>query len=105
MTVLSNDPRPAPVVTLTGTGIDPPDIMFDPTPVSFGDEAVGSSSTVRTIDVTNTRGQDVHIEKLASGDDFVVAQETCAGTTLPAEPPARSACSSSPAASDHERQR
>src|SRR6185436_10627801 len=85
--VVSNDPRPPPAVTLTGTGTAPRDISFDPTPTSFGDQAVGSTSAIRHVVVTNTSGRDVHIDAVAVDTDrppgaFVVAQETCAGTTL-----------------------
>jgi hypothetical protein len=86
--VTSNAPGPASVVTLAGTGIATPDITFDPTPVSFADQTVGTSSAPRSIVVTNATADTSLLERFEldgkARDEFVVAQDTCSGIKLAA---------------------
>jgi Transmembrane protein 131-like N-terminal len=84
--VTSNAPGPASVITLAGTGISTPDITFDPTPLAFPNQGVGTSSASRTVIVTNMSGANVQLRGVEldgdARDEFVVTQETCASASL-----------------------
>ena len=84
--VTSDAPGPTSVVTLEGHGIAAGEVTFDPTPVAFADQPVGSTSASTTIVVTNTSGKDVELRQVVldgrDADEFAIVDEKCTGATL-----------------------
>ena len=81
--VTSNAPGTASAITLAGAGIATAGITFDPTPVAFPDQAVGTSSGPASVVVTNTGAVAVQLERVGvDGNEFAVTQESCGGALL-----------------------
>jgi len=69
-------------VPLEGTGAVP--VTITPGPVSFGSLAIGSQSSVSTIDVYNSGQDPENLGSLSNtdGTDFVVQSDACSGQVL-----------------------
>jgi len=72
----NNSPQ---VVTLSGAGVVP--VAASPTILSFGNEAVGSTSAAKTITVTNNQSSSLSFTNLTFNGPFVL--DTSAVTTCP----------------------
>jgi hypothetical protein len=77
LTVLSNDPAPAPTVGLAGTGVEAPVIVSVPT-IGLGDVQVGYNSASGAFTLTNTSPATVTVNypQLSNGTDFVFTYGT-----------------------------
>jgi hypothetical protein len=64
-------------VTLTGTGATP-NLIFAPTNLSFGNQALNTTSAVKTVKLTNGTGAKLTISKIAASAGF--AQTNSCGT-------------------------
>ena len=73
----SNSPQ---TVSLTGTGIV--QVTVAPATLSFGNQAVGTSSVVKTLTVTNNLGTALSVSSIAVSGDF--AQTNTCGTSVAA---------------------
>jgi hypothetical protein len=86
--VATNVPGASRLIPLSGTGTAAPTVTLDPTTVTFGSQAVGTTGTERTATLTNTGSAPVVVRSVvATGDarhDFAVTTDTCGGTTVPA---------------------
>jgi hypothetical protein len=73
-------------VGLSGRGVAPAQLQADPPALAFGDVAIAATLR-RTVQVTNTGGVAALLGATGvAGSGFLVATDTCAGTTLdPAE--------------------
>ena len=84
--VTSDAPALTSVVTLEGHGIATGEVTFDPTPVVFADQPVGSTSVSTSIVVTNSSGKDVELRQIVldgqDADEFAIVDEKCTGGTL-----------------------
>lgn len=71
-------------VSLAGTGVAPPGVSLAPvSPLSFGAEAVGQTSAMQTVTLTNNGGVALGIASIAITGDFTLAANTC-GSSLAA---------------------
>lgn len=74
-------------IPLSGTGAGGstgPLVSVNPTSWAFGNQAVGSSSAVKSFTVTNSGDQSLSIGTLAVSGNFAVSGNTCNGATVPA---------------------
>lgn len=84
-----NGAAPLVKVSLQANGIEAPFLTPCPTTLSFGNQAVGSTSTAQTVTLSNTGSSGLTITGIALTGDF--AQTNSCGT-LPMTLPARTAC-------------
>ena len=72
--------------SITGSGTTAPAIRATPSPLDFGDIAVGSRTRGRNITVKNTGGSDLTLGAAeltgSETDQFVITRDTCDGVTL-----------------------
>jgi hypothetical protein len=72
------------VVFLSGTGTaGGTTVTLSPTALSFGNEAINTTSAVKTVTLTNTGSAALYIGSIAASADFAVSSTTC-GATLAA---------------------
>jgi hypothetical protein len=67
-------------VTLSGTGLAPPGFTALPTSVNFGGLAVGTTSSVQTVTVTNSSGFTLTGFTAAVSSGFAIASNNCSST-------------------------
>ena len=75
-------------IPLTGTGAGGstgPIVSVNPTSWSFGNQAVGSASAVKSFTVTNTGDQSLSIGTLAVSGEFTLSGNTCNGASVAAQ--------------------
>ncbi|MGI9019760.1 MAG: choice-of-anchor D domain-containing protein [Solirubrobacterales bacterium] len=79
LTISSDDPdESTKLVALSGTGIDPPNIAFDPESLDFGSQPVGVQSEALALELSNTGGSNLNVATPTSNDgEFSVAAGTC----------------------------
>ena len=71
-------------VNLLGSGVEPPAPVPNPTSLSFGDVAAGTSTT-QTVTVTNIGAlSSLTLGQLSAGGDFSLQSDTCSGATIAA---------------------
>jgi hypothetical protein len=72
-------------ISLSGTAIPP--VALDPDPVDFGPVPIATDSAPETVTLHNTGNADVAVSGVAvagtNAGDFVVAGDTCTGTSVP----------------------
>jgi hypothetical protein len=75
-------------VTLSGNAIaDTGTVLLDPNALSFGTEAVGATSAVQYVNITNPGDSPITINSYATGTgSFSVANYTCAALPFPINP-------------------
>src|SRR5262249_30864396 len=79
VSVNSSDPGSPETLSLSGTGTF---LRFAPSSLVFGAQSVGTTSTARTVSVTNTSSAPLSFLSIISGGDF--AQTNTCGSTLAA---------------------
>ena len=67
-------------IALTGTGLTPPGASALPTSIDFGGYAIGTTSSVHTVSVTNTGGYDLTGFTTAITSGFTIASNNCTAT-------------------------
>lgn len=84
ITINTNDPdTPNAVVNLNGSGIVPANVSVNPLIIDFGSVVVGTSSTPRTVTVTNNGGTNLEILSVKyPGSPFRIVSDTCKDETL-----------------------
>jgi hypothetical protein len=81
LTVTDNASGSAQTVSLTGTGLVP-QVAFSPASLSFGGQAVGTTSASQTLTLSNTGGASLAISGISSSGDF--SQSSSCGSSLAA---------------------
>lgn len=75
------------VVQLAGNGLAVPNVSLFPVALTFGDQAVNSTSAAQTVTLTNTGGASLAITSVTitgtNGGDFQPSSNTCTGTFAP----------------------
>jgi hypothetical protein len=85
-------------VTLSGTGLAPPQIVLSPSgTMGFGDEPVGQTSAPQIVLVENTGQETATLNSFAASGQFAIGSNTC-GTSLAAQAGCSVALTFSPAA-------
>ena len=85
LTVTDNASGSPQIVTLSGTGVaQTPGVNLNPTSLNFGDQTLSTTSTVRSIILTNTGSGALTISSVVASGDFAVVTVpvTNCGTTL-----------------------
>jgi len=67
-------------IALTGTGVVPPGGSALPTSINFGALAIGTTSSVQTVTVSNTGGYDLTGLAATITSSFILATNTCSAT-------------------------
>jgi hypothetical protein len=67
-------------VSLSGTGVAPPGPSATPVSIDFGDYAVGSTSSARTVTITNNGASSLTNLKAAVSAGFAIASNNCPST-------------------------
>ncbi|MFP5229807.1 MAG: choice-of-anchor D domain-containing protein [Acidobacteriota bacterium] len=67
-------------IALTGTGLAPPGASALPASIAFGGYAIGTTSSVQTVTVTNSGGYDLTGLAVAITSGFTVATNNCSAT-------------------------
>jgi hypothetical protein len=84
LTVSDNASGSPQVVTLSGTGVaQTPGVSLNPTSLNFGDQTLSTTSTVRSIILTNTGSGALTISSVVASGDFAVVTvpvTNCGGT-------------------------
>lgn len=74
-------------LTATGANAAAPAVTFTPTSLTFGAQAIGTTSAPQSINVANTGTASLFINSAqtrgTNGLDFTQVDDTCSGTTLP----------------------
>ncbi len=75
-------------VQLAGNGLAVPNVSLFPITLTFGDQAVNTTSGSQTVTLTNTGGAplaitSVNIPPVANGGDFGISSSNCTGTFVP----------------------
>jgi subtilisin len=85
VSIPSNDPdTPTLKVSVSGKGIAIPDIAISPKSSDFGNVNLGSSSTGRTVTISNNGNGELQLGKivLSSAADFVILSNNCSNKKL-----------------------
>jgi phospholipase C len=77
LTVVSSDPASPERVDLVANGLG---IVLKPGSLSFGSQAVGTTSAPQTITITNKNTTAVLVGDISASDDFIVSANTCPAT-------------------------
>lgn len=84
LTVMANVTGGQLQVSLSGTGVASGSIVLAPSPLTFGDQAVGTTSVAQKVNVANTSGLDVVLASANVTGDFTISSNTC-GSSLAAQ--------------------
>jgi len=77
---IAHDARDSPhVISLTGTGISSPAVSLSSTSLSFGDQLVGTTSTVATVTLTNNGDAILMLTSIIASGDFALNHD-CGGS-------------------------
>ena len=79
ITIASNAPGSPHSIALTGTGQGSTSVA-SPTSWNFGSQGVGTTSTARTVTLSNTGGAVLNISSKVANGDFVISASTCSAT-------------------------
>ncbi len=63
--------------TLDGTGVAPPALTLNPSSLTFGNTAQGTTSPAQGITVTNSGGATAQLQQPTASGDFAVSASTC----------------------------
>ena len=83
LTVTGNAPGEQATATLSGSGLAPANVVFDPPSLSYGTVTLGSTSAAQNITISNTGGVGTTLQQFAVNGDFRISATTCQGP-LPA---------------------
>jgi hypothetical protein len=87
VSVVDDAPDSPQSVALSGNGVLPPGIGFNPTSLTFPAQAVGTSSAPQTVTLTNTGGGPLTITSIeiqgTNSSDFFRPNTTCGSTIAP----------------------
>jgi len=75
--VVSSDPASPERVDLTGQGLG---VFLNPAQLSFGSQAVGTTSAPMTVTLTNENSFAVLMGTITATDDFIVSSNKCPAT-------------------------
>jgi hypothetical protein len=84
LTVNTNDPAtPVSKITISGTGVKKPTISVSPTSLAFGNLAINTTSSKKTITVKNTASNStLSISSVTVPAPFSITANTCTGANL-----------------------
>ncbi len=80
LSVVSSDRASAERVDLTGRGLG---VFLNPAQLSFGSQAVGTTSAPMTVTLTNENSFAVLMGTITATDDFIVSSNNCPATLAP----------------------
>jgi hypothetical protein len=87
LTITDNAAGSPHVVLLAGNGLAVPTVSLFPASLTFGDQAVNTTSAAQTINLTNTGGAPLAITSVSiaglNGGDFGISSNNCTGTFAP----------------------
>jgi len=82
LTVASSDPASPERVNLVGAGRG---VLLSTAGLAFGSQTVGTTSTPKTVTITNENATAILMGAISATDDFIVSANTCPSTLGPAK--------------------
>jgi hypothetical protein len=84
LTVAGNVSGGQQTVSLTGTGVAPPQVVLEPVTLSFGGQVVNTTSAAQQLTISNTGGAPVSLKSETVTGSFAIQTNTCS-SSLPAQ--------------------
>lgn len=81
LTVYANVPGGEQTVALTGTGVAPPQMVLEPTALSFGDQVINTTSAAQQLTISNTGSAPLSLTSETVTGNFAIQTNTC-GSSL-----------------------
>jgi hypothetical protein len=83
LTVFANVPGDQQTVNLTGVGVAPPQMVLEPTVLSFGNQVINTTSPAQQLTISNTGGEAVSLTSETVTGSFAIQINTCGSSLAP----------------------
>ncbi|MGC9292490.1 MAG: choice-of-anchor D domain-containing protein [Acidobacteriaceae bacterium] len=83
LTVFANVPGGQQTVSLTGTGVAPPQMVLEPTVLNFGNQVLNTTSSAQQLTISNTGGEAVSLTSETVTGSFAIQTNTCGSSLAP----------------------